>query len=249
VKSRLIASLIHLAISCAVALIAMIVVFYVWYPAPLDSAIGVTKIYYLLLAVDITLGPLITFIVFKKGKKYLKLDLVIIAILQLSALCYGMNTLFVGRPVYIVFNVDRFDITKANEIDPASYEKAQKQNNQAALISWFGPKWVGAIASKDNKRNQEIMLSAVQGGADWPQLPELFVPLAEVQQQMLEKAKSLSELRKLHNNDFQVTDKLSGWQDDEVKWLPLRGPIKNIVVLIDKKSSSIIKTLEINPWP
>jgi hypothetical protein len=247
-KDRLIASLIHLTISCTIAAIAMVVVFFIWYPAPLHSAVGVTQIYLILLGVDITLGPLLTFIVYIKGKKYLKLDLAIIAFLQLAALCYGMNTVFEGRPAFVVFNVDRFDVSRAYEINPASAEKAEKSGNQTAKISWFTPKWVAAVASKDNNRNQEIMFSALKGGADWPQLPELFVPLTDVKKQMLKKAKPLSELHRLHNNDASAIEQLANWKDSEVKWLVLRAPAKNLVVLIDSNSAEIIKVLDIKPW-
>jgi hypothetical protein len=248
IKDRFIASLIHLAISCTIAAIAMVVVFYIWYPEPLHTAVGVTQIYLILLGVDITLGPLLTFIVFKKGKKYLKLDLAIIAFLQLAALCYGMNTVFAGRPAFVVFNVDRFDVTRAHEINPASAEKAEKSGNQVAKISLFKPKWVAALAAKDSKRNEEIMFSAVAGGPDWPQLPELYVPLSEVKKQMLEKAKPLAELRKLHNNDPGVIEQLANWKDSSVKWLALRGPVKNQVVLIDSGTADVVQVLDIKPW-
>ncbi len=38
----------------------MVLVFGVWYPAPLHQALGVTKIFLLLLLVDVVLGPLMT---------------------------------------------------------------------------------------------------------------------------------------------------------------------------------------------
>lgn len=122
-KDKLKAFFAHLAISGIIAALAMIVVFYVWYPSPLDTAIGVTEIFLILLAVDITIGPLITFIIYKRGKKTLAFDLVVIAILQLIALAYGMHTVFIGRPAFVVFNVDRFDVSRAHELDTKSLEK------------------------------------------------------------------------------------------------------------------------------
>ena len=44
----------------------------------------------MLLAIDVILGPVLGFIVFKEGKKTLKMDLAIIIVLQLSALSYGL---------------------------------------------------------------------------------------------------------------------------------------------------------------
>ncbi len=87
------------------------------------------------------------------------------------------------------------------------------------------------------------------GGADWPLLPELYVPLTEVKGQMLTRAKPLSELRKLYVNNKEITQTLADWHDDAIKWLPLRGKVKNMVVLIDVKTAQVLDTLDINPWP
>jgi hypothetical protein len=210
----------------------------------LDKAIGVTEIFLILLAVDIIIGPLLTLVVYKPGKPGLKLDLSIIALLQIAALIYGMSTVFAGRPVFIVYNQDRFDIVRPIEIDATSAKKAELANNESAKISWFRPRWIGAVAPTDRKRAEEIMFSALDGGADWPQLPELYVPLEQVKQQMLKRAKPLAELRKLDKNNILLEIK-----DDHIKWLPLRSKTQDMSVLIDGDTAEIIKVVNINPWP
>ena len=76
----------HLAISLLIALIAIAIVFFVWYPAPLAQAVGVTSIFLMLLAIDVIVGPLFTLLVYKQGKKTLKSDLTVI--IQLSAFSF-----------------------------------------------------------------------------------------------------------------------------------------------------------------
>jgi hypothetical protein len=248
-KDKLKAFLTHLGISAMVAVLAVYVVFYTWYPAPLHTAVGVTEIFLIVLAVDITIGPLITFIVYKKGKKTLTFDLTVVALLQLAALAYGMNTVFVGRPAFVVYNVDRFSVSRAHEIDPKSAENAEKSHNQSAQLSWLKPKWVGAVGSKDIKRRNEITMSSAMGGADWPELPELFVPLTEVKKEIHERAKPLAELRKLHDKEAEILGELANWKDSEVRWLPLRSNAKDMVVLVDANTDAVIKILDIKPWP
>ena len=99
-KPRYSAFLLHLLISGVIGLIAVCIVFFVWYPDPLQDAVGVTEIFLILLSVDIVIGPLLTLLVYKPGKPSLKFDLSVIALLQLVALCYGMNTVFQGRPAF-----------------------------------------------------------------------------------------------------------------------------------------------------
>jgi len=242
-KNRFYAFLTHLILSGLVAVFTVIMVFFVWYPEPLDKATGVTEIFLILLAVDIVIGPMMTFVVYQRGKPGLKLDLSIIATLQIVALIYGMSTVFAGRPVFIVFNQDRFDIVRLVDIDTASAKKAELTGNETAKVSWFRPRWIGAVAPADRKRSEEILISALDGGADWPQLPELYVPLEQVKQQMLKRAKPLSALRKLDKNNA-----LLEIQDDHVKWLPLRGKTKDMSVLINSDTTEIIKVVDINPW-
>jgi hypothetical protein len=244
-KNRIRAFLIHLFISGIVALAAVYVVFYIWYPAPLHEAAGVTRIFLLLLAVDVVIGPTLTLIVFKTNKPSLKLDLSIIALLQLSALAYGMNTVFEGRPAFVVFSVDRFELGRACDLDPESMNKALESGNQAAIAGWTQPRWVAAVASKDAKRGRDILFSALQGGPDWPQLPELFVPLTQVKEQMLAKARPVEELREqLRKN--RSTANLDDAKD--TKWLPLQGKARNMAVLINARNADVIKILDIDPW-
>jgi len=249
IKNRLQAFLTHLAISGIVATIAMMTVFFVWYPAPLHTAVGVTKIFLMLLAIDIIIGPVITFIIFKPNKPSLKFDLTVIALLQLTALCYGMHSVFEGRPAFVVFNVDRFTLARAYEIDPASAETAAKNGNPSAKISWLQPKWVAAIASSDSIRRKEIMFSSAMGGADWPLLPELYVPLAQEKDQILKRARPLEELRRLHDNDTNSLADLAKWHDNQVKWVPMIGKAKNMVVLVDAQTAEVVKVLDMKPWP
>jgi len=247
-KNRFYAFLIHLALSAVVGITAGIIVFFAWYPAPLHDAIGVTQIFLMLLSVDIVIGPVITLIIYRRGKPSLKFDLAVIAAFQIAALSYGMYAVFEGRPAFVVFNADRFEVTRALDIDENSAKKAQADGNLSALAGW-SPRWVGALPSHDPKRRQEILFSSLQGGSDWPQLPELFVPLAQVKVQMLQKARPLQELQKLKGKNGEVEALVSRSQDNNVKWLPLRGKLKDMVVLIDGTSADVIEVVNINPWP
>lgn len=245
-KNRFYAFLIHLSLSSFVGIIAGIIVFFLWYPAPLHEAIGVTHIFLMLLSVDVAIGPFITLIIYKRDKPSLKFDLTVIAAFQIAALTYGMHTVFEGRPAFIVFNVDMFEVTRALDIDENSAKKAHADGNRSAITGW-SPRWVGALPSKDAKRRQEILFSSVQGGADWPQLPELFVPLVQVKAQMLQKSKPLQVLQKRYSDNERI-DALLARNPDNVKWLPLRGKVKDMVVLIDGVSADVIEIIDINPW-
>jgi hypothetical protein len=165
--------------------------------------------------------------------------------MQLTTLGYGMNTVFEGRPAFVDFSGDRFELGRACDLNPESLNKALESGNQAAIAGWTQPRWVAAVASKDTKRAQDIMFSSLQGGPDWHQLPELFTPLSQVKNQLLAKALPLEELQKLERKNGNEVN-LDDWKGS--KWLPLRGKAKNLTVLIDAQTAEVTKILDIDPW-
>ena len=109
-KVRALAAGVHLSISLAIALLAAILVFGLWYPGDFRLLAGGRGLFVLVMSVDVVIGPLLTFAVFNrtKGVRHLRRDLAVIATLQAAALAYGLHTVYVVRPVAMVFEVDRF---------------------------------------------------------------------------------------------------------------------------------------------
>src|SRR3954452_13602215 len=116
--SRWKASGLHLLISILIASVVLTLMLGLWYPGPLFEAMGGEGLVFLLVGVDVVLGPLITLIVFKAGKRGLKLDLAIIGLVQLAALLYGAHIMFIARPAFIAFVKDQFQVASAAQIDP-----------------------------------------------------------------------------------------------------------------------------------
>lgn len=240
--ARLKAFLIHLLISTCIAVAVIGVVFFVWYPAPLHTAAGVTQIFLLLLAVDVVLGPLLTLIVYKSGKKTLIMDLTVIALLQFSALGYGVWTVAEGRPAWIVFGGDRFELVRIPDID-------QRNIGTQALYStpaWTGPQWVGADLPFDLEQRNDIIFESVGGGFDIYERPNLYRPLQEMTASIQKHAQELSLLNKFNaDNDVQNAVKK---HPSATAWLPLRAKHQNMVVLINKETTQVIAIVDLRPW-
>ena len=100
----------HLSLSFLIAILVIGLVFFIWYPSPLATAVGVTHIFLMLLVIDVILGPLLGLLVYKEGKKTLKFDLSVIIFIQICALVYGVYTIAKGRPVWLVYNIDRIEL-------------------------------------------------------------------------------------------------------------------------------------------
>ena len=80
-------------------------IYYNWYPEPYFSVDGGWQGIRLVAAVDLVLGPLITFLIFdlSKSRKAIVFDLVTIMVVQFGALAYGVYATYSQRPVAIVF--------------------------------------------------------------------------------------------------------------------------------------------------
>ena len=238
--ARLKAFLLHLAVSACIALLALLLVFKLWYPTPLHEALGVTHIFLLLLLIDVILGPLLTLLV---GKKTLIMDLTIIATLQLAALGYGIWTVAAGRPAWIVFNTDRFDVVTVVDIDTRQLDEAQAEYRNAP---WSGPDWVGATRPDNIEQRNSIIFEAVQGGYDLAQRPNLYRPLTEMTQAIQQRAQPLDKLTDF-NDATAVRDALQNWPD-AAAWVPLMARIKPMVVLLGENKSDVIAIVDLNPW-
>ena len=112
IAPRIRAALVYLAASAIVATIVFTTVFFAWYPPPFFAAAGGLDLLKIMVSVDLTLGPAVILVIYKPGKWGLKFDIVTLAILQFSALMYGVYVLFEARPVYVVFVKDRFEIAR-----------------------------------------------------------------------------------------------------------------------------------------
>jgi hypothetical protein len=132
IKQKIPATLIHLSSSLVVFFVFIYLLRFFWYPEPYFTASGGWQGLKIVALVDIVLGPLLTFVVFNKAKprKELFIDISLIVALQLSALLWGINTVYQQRPVAIVFWDDRFFTVPDNAL---STHYANNEKYQALL--------------------------------------------------------------------------------------------------------------------
>ncbi|MBX3622404.1 MAG: hypothetical protein KF891_20760 [Rhizobacter sp.] len=237
----------HLLASLVAALGTSALVFLVWYPGVLADATGVSKIFLILLTVDVVIGPLVTLIVFNPAKRELRRDLLIVLLLQIGALLYGLHAVWMARPVYVVFNADRFDLVFANDLDKKKLAKARIE--QFRTLPYWGPEIIGAKPPADAKRRMDILVSALGGGDDIAQMPEYYVPYKELAEQISVKMKPLSELIRHNPTQKGRIEALSKrFVGENVNYLPLRGKVRDLVVLVNGDSGNVLEFADLEPW-
>jgi len=233
----------HLLISFFIALMVVGLVFFVWYPSPLAIAVGVTQIFLMMLAIDVIVGPLLGLLVYKEGKKNLKIDLGIIIALQILALGYGICSIEQGRPVWVAYNVDRFELVRKNEIITDHIEQALPKFQHS---SWFKPQWVGVEFAKDaNVRNDDLFAEAL-GGISIAQRPERYVDFAEAKPKIKQRSKGINELKQY--NDIQQVDFILSKYPQANAFVPLKANAVDMTVLINKEKGEVVKIVDLRPW-
>jgi len=247
--SRWKASVIHLSISVTAGLLVGVILFGVWYPPPYFHAAGADELVLLLVGVDIVLGPLLTLVVFRSGKRGLKFDLTVIALLQASALAYGLSIVLLSRPVFLVGAVDRFTLVSASDIDKA--DLAQGSQSTFRSLSWTGARTVGAELPKSRDERNNMAFSAL-GGKDLEVLPRYYVEYSQVAAQLLHKAKPLDELSMRDEESrgkLEAGVRSTGKSATALLWLPVVARKQDLVMLIDAGTGTPLRAVAINPWP
>lgn len=240
---RIRAFLIHLSASVSLALASMAVIFLAWYPSPLAKAVGVTDIFLIVLGVDVVIGPLLTFVVYKVGKRSLRFDLATIVCIQLAAFAYGFGTVAEGRPAWLVFSADRFDLVQAYQIDVRKQDLATPEYRTPP---WTGAKWAYALRPDDPEQRQTILFEALIAGVDLAQRPDLYKPLADAADELRKRAQPLADLKQ-YNPPAEVERILAQWPEADA-FLPMMARVHPVTVLINRESAQVIAIVDLNPW-
>jgi len=126
-KEKFHALYIHLGISVFIFLVILYFILFEWYPEPLFSTDGGWQGIQIIAFVDIVLGPVLTFVIYKKGKKRLKVDLSIIAAIQFAALFSGVFVVYNEHPVAIIIMNNRLHPVTVSQVKEAKIEISSLQ--------------------------------------------------------------------------------------------------------------------------
>ncbi|MGE5094461.1 MAG: TfpX/TfpZ family type IV pilin accessory protein [Betaproteobacteria bacterium] len=236
----------HLVLSVLVAVAAFVAAFTLWYPGALFAHAGGLQLSLLVAGVDVTLGPLLTTIVFKPGKKGLKFDLAVIGTLQAVALAYGLNVLFEARPAYIAFVKDRFELVRADDI-PA--EELARGGSYASL-PMTGPRFVGVRFPTEPDEKFRIMMSGI-AGLDIQYFPKYYVPYENARADVASHVQPIARLRELNPSAASTIDGIvaaSGQPEQALGFVPMRAGPRDLTVVVDAKRADIIQIAALLPW-
>ena len=239
--ARLKAAGLHFSLSLLVAALAAALVFGLWYPYPYREISGGRELFTLLVAVDVVLGPLLTFAIFNRAKpiQELRRDLAVVVLLQLAGLAYGMWSVYAARPVHLVFEIDRFRAVHAVDV-PAELLDRTPPSVQA--LPWTGPTLLAVRPFRDERERVDATMAALQGLALGAQ-PDLWQPYEQARTAVLAAARPAAALRQRFPDRAAEIDAAlaaTGQPVDKLVTLPLAGRKSFWTVLLDAGDARVL---------
>lgn len=248
-KERLQASAIHLAVSFLVVLLAAWFVFALWYPYPYREISGGREMFFIIVTVDVLIGPVITFTVFNRTKSRDELikDLGIVGLVQLAALFYGMWTVCVARPVHLVFEFDRFRVIHAVEVPE---EMLSQTPNGIDALPLTGPTLLAVRPFRDANEQADATLQALQG-VHLSARPDLWQEYSQARERVLTSAQLVTDLKQRLPERLELIDRgirRTGKTEDALLYLPVISRDTVWTVLLDMSDAGVLGFIELDTF-
>lgn len=194
-KRRSWAAVLHFLLTGTLLLAGMVLFVSQWYPENYRQSSGGWSLLVIVLAVDLCLGPLLTWAVFdvRKLRTSLWRDLSVIGLVQVTALLYGLSVVAESRPVALVFAVDRFTLVAAGDLRMQELPFASLHARQ---VSWQGP----LLFSIRESRPSEVLdsVSLASQGYDLAQRPTYWIAYELDRAKAWARARPIAELLAQH---------------------------------------------------
>ena len=235
------AAFIHLLISILIVGSVATYIIYFWYPLALIPMAKADKLLGLVGGIDLIVGPLLTLLVYKAGKATLRMDLTVIALIQVTFLCMGLYTLFMSRPVFIVATSRSFDLVFANDLSPEQLAQARIAEYQTLGIT--KPKLVGAQMPTDPNEKMRVLNSALAGTGDLQMMPHYYVEYQEMVTDIVANSKPLQANQHISEPAIAAMVDAAKAYDrnpNDVHFMPLGSSRGLAIMLVDAKTGQVI---------
>jgi len=162
---------VHLGISLIIFVILGYVILYHWYPDFFFASDGGWQGIRIVALVDLVLGPVLTLIVYKKGKPSLRFDLTCIGVFQAVCLIAGMWVVYSERPIAIVFSDGIF-----RSMTQDDYREADQPVPDFSGFPGSPPYWIHVHLPDDPEQQLSIRRDSMDASVPLSTLSEYYEP-------------------------------------------------------------------------
>jgi hypothetical protein len=207
---------------------------------------GIGPIFGVLAVTALVLGPVLTFAVYRKGKKGLFFDLVVIALLQIAALGYGAWTIHSERPLYLVFALDRYNVLGGRDVDLATLREPALL---AAPVQ--APRLLVAnmpMGEAFQRLQHEVLF---EGKPDLERRPEFWGGYEQGRAAVLAGAQPVAALgaaREALDAQIRAAAREAGVPAADLLYAPVVGKRRDMVALVAPGTAELLEILDYDPF-
>lgn len=239
----------HLLISATLSALVICLLLFGWYPLPFFWALGGLMLLILIIGIDVVLGPVMTLILFnpKKSRRALALDLSLIAIVQLSALGYGLYSGYLSRLTFSVFDGKSFQLVQAGDVAGNFLKQAKLPEYQSLPL--VGYRMAALDIPTDTKTQDDLAFFKALGVG--PQaMPNYYVPLAAARASLLQASIPMSHLQQKSSALFTSID--AALREHKLQWqqvsvLPFNVRTATYTAVVNLESGTLLKIFTGDP--
>jgi hypothetical protein len=234
----------HLLSSAAGLALVMGSLYLGWYRWPGWYLADASRVALMMLAVDVGVGPLLTWVVASpdKSRRVLARDVAVIVAVQLAALAYGAVSLWNGRPLYYAFSENCLTLVQAYDIDERDAGLG-RERNPAFAPHWYSlPRWVWAPLPNDAAEAQKIIGSAVSGGADVTAMPIYYRSFAAGASAMRNQLQTVDNVKFFSLNQKNVLKQrmqAAGVPADQPDAMAFTGRAHPLLAIVDRATLQV----------
>ena len=218
-----------------------------WYPGAYYAISGVSSQVWVLVAVVFVVGPILSTLVFRPGKKGLKMDLFILGAVEIAVIAAALAMMYLRQAYFTVFAIDRFEAIPRQEV--VDFELARLQFGSRP---GHEPRLVFASLPDDTERMQALIDETIlMGMPDIDRRPEFWAPYPSGVALIKQEARPLEELIETASDE---SDRVAAWVEaserpiSTFRFLPLRGKKGDAALVIDAAIGYPVATLAVDPW-
>ncbi len=235
---RLQAFSIHFAISFVIFVVLLTLMVRFWFPQYLFNSDGGWEALRLLIGVDLVLGPVLTLVVYKQGKKHLKVDLALIGLLQISCLVIGMGIVYKERPLGVVFSDNRFLSISQGTFDFAGTDSRALEDYPNTY-----PRYI-YIPFPEDPEERKALRRRQTGEGPLHGRPDHFAKYADHAHKVAkEGGVSVAEIKTKYPDLTPSIDKWlekTGYTEETIVWVPYHGRYKSTYLILDPKTGVVL---------
>ena len=229
-----------------------------WYPGIWAVELGGYKLVVMIVLLDLCIGPVCVGLSYKnhKSRREKTFDISVITLCQLAFFSWVAWTISISRPVFIVFDTDRFEMAVDQDIDRSKLP----ETGAFSTIPFLSSARMAIVDLEttvpDENERIEVNNDAVFG-VDISKVPKYYVPYeGKYLDKVLAKANGYDAFTKTDETKNMANEIMKKHQlsESEFKWLPIRyfSPQEQgqlfMTVIIDPKTAEIIDYIEIDPY-